>query len=838
MAYRPSWGMRAAAASATHDARRRGVGRGTSLVQTLRAHEHRSAALLLGLLVLAYLWPALIEGRLLSPLAQLYNDYPWLSAVPRGVKQWINGDMGDVPVSYYPWDVLARRLIHAGTFPAWNPYAFAGTPLFANGQIAWLSPFSLPLWILPLNYALGVAAALKLWCAGFGTYLLARELRLGFLPALVAGTGFALGSFNVVWLSYGIFVSVAAMLPWALWLTERIVRDGRGRDGLALAVVLTVALLGGHPGTQLHLLAGTALYALVRTATVTDVSWRDRGLRLGLVCGGTATALLLAAVVLLPAERASTDTIGALIRQHGAPSFRSAQMPRGVLRTVLFPDWWGRPGDGAISYGPAAYRERTFYAGAATLVLALIALVSAGRWRRKAPFAVLGALGLAIAVRTEPLYAFVIGLPAFDRVQNARIYLWFTLAAAVLAGFGAQQALDARGRLGRAWVAPAAALLVGLVIAAGLLAGGVDGSAVVHDVLHRPATGPHDALALASVAWWLIPVAALTAALLLMRSPRRRQAAAIALALVVAFDLLHFADGYQPMGPADKVIPPRTPAIAYLERHRHEGRIAGVQSLVADWTTLYGLYDVRGSDEPAPSLRYHQLMLLANPAREYPNNLDGVSAQGPRVLGLLGVRYVLLTPRTLGASRGLRTVYTGRDGKIYRNRFAVPRAYVATTPRPVASEEEELATVADASFDPRHTVIVRADEIGEAPLSTANAGSAAVVREGNSTVTLQATLAQPGVVVLDDAWAPGWSVQVDGRPARPLRADVVLRGVVVPAGTHRITWSYRVPGLRAGAALSGVGLLVVLAWAVVLVRLRSRARTSRPRSSDPATTAA
>ncbi|HEU4701728.1 MAG TPA: YfhO family protein [Conexibacter sp.] len=807
-------------------------------MRALRAHEHRSAALLLALLVLAYLWPALIEGRLLSPLAQLWGSHPWQTSAPRGIGRWINGDMGDVPVTYYPWDVLARRFIHAGTFPAWNPYAFAGTPLFANSQIAWLSPFSLPLWILPLNYALGVAAALKLWMAGFGTYLLARELRLSFLPALVAGTAFALCSFNVVWLTYGVFVSVAAMLPWAIWLTERIVRDGRGGDGLALVAVLAAALLGGHPGTQLHLLAAVALYAVVRSLTVTGVAWRERGLRLALLGASTITALLLAAVVLLPAERAAADTIGALMRRDGAPSFRSAQMPAGVLRTALFPDWWGRPGNALLSDGPGAYRERTFYAGAATLVLAFVALASAGGWRRKAPFAVLGLLGLAVAVRTPPLYEVVISLPAFDRIQNARIYLWFTLAAAVLAAFGLQAVLDARGRLGRAWLAPAAGLLAGLATAAALVAGGVSWPAVRHALLHRPATGAHDALALASVLWWLIPVAALVAALWLARSARHRQAAVVGIALLAAFDLLHFASGYQPIGPADRVIPPRTPAIAYLERHRHEGRIVGVQALTADWSTLYRLHDVRGSDEPAPSLRYHQLMLLANPTREYPTDLNGVSAQGPRVLGLLGVRYLLLTPRTSGSSRGLRVVYAARDGKVYKNRFAAPRAFVASTTRVAASEDEELATVAEDGFDPRYGAVVRADELDGQALPGASSGSAAVVREDNSSVTLQATLAQPGIVVLGDAWAPGWSVEVDGRPARPLQANVVLRGVAVPAGTHRIAWRYRVPGLRAGAALSAVGLLVVLGWAVALARLRSRARTSRPRSSDPATTAA
>jgi hypothetical protein len=62
---------------------------------------------------------------------------------------------------------------------------------------------------------------------------------------------------------------------------------------------------------------------------------------------------------------------------------------------------------------------------------------------------------------------------------------------------------------------------------------------------------------------------------------------------------------------------------------------------------------------------------------------------------------------------------------------------------------------------------------------------------------------------------------------------VVLRGVIVPAGAHEIVWSYRVPGLRAGAALSGLGAVVLLAWAGALV-VRSRRRPAAAITVDAA----
>jgi hypothetical protein len=797
--------------------------RGASVVDALRAHEHRSAALLLGLVVLAYLWPALVEGHVLSPTALLYAEAPWRTGAPAGIARWINGDLGDVPLSYYPWDVLARRMIHAGTFPAWNPYAFGGTPLLANAQIAWLSPFSLPLWILPLNYGLGVAAALKLWTAGFGTYLLARELRLGFWPGMVAGIAFALCSYNIVWLTFGVFVSVAAMLPWALWLVERIARRGHPIDGLALAGVLTVALVGGHPGTQLHVLAATALYAAIRVATLGDADGRERLRRLALVGGGLAVALLAAAVVLLPAERTSVDTVGAAARAHGAPGFAGSQMPFGVVRTALFPDWWGRPSEGALlGPDPAGYRERTFYAGAATLVLALIALLSQGGWRRKAPFAVLGALGLAIALRLPGLYPVVIRLPGFDRVQNSRIYLWFLLATAILAGFGLQRIADARGRLGRAWVAPAAALLAAIVAVAAIGPAGDRWSAALRHLVDRSGRAA-DALALASVLRWLAFAALLTAIVLMVRrTPRVRTVALALVVLLVALDLLQFADGYNPIGPASTVIPRRTAAIAYLQGHRDNGRIAGIQAVGADYTTVFGLRDVGGYDAPLPSERFFRLWRLMDPVAD-PYSLTHFTELSPRILGLLGARWLLLPPGVQLPGGQVRAVYEGADASVYENRLVAPRAFVARDVRLMSSADEEFATLGEPSFDPRREATVRASEVAGTPPPSDGRGSARIVAERNASVTLRTTTARRSLVVLGDTWGPGWSVEVDGRAAQPLQANAVLRAVVVPAGQHEVVWSYRVPGLRLGLTLSVLGLTLAAAWAGALA-VRSRRR--------------
>ena len=140
-----------------------------------------------------------------------------------------------------PWHELRRELLRSGTFPAWNPHALTGIPLFANPQAGLFSPFSLPLWVLPFTYAFGVVAALKLWAAAFGTYLLARELRLGFLAGLLAGIAFGFCSMDVVWLMPEAVPAVVVMLPWMLWLVERLARGGGG-TGSAIGLACVTAI--------------------------------------------------------------------------------------------------------------------------------------------------------------------------------------------------------------------------------------------------------------------------------------------------------------------------------------------------------------------------------------------------------------------------------------------------------------------------------------------------------------------------------------------------------------------------------------------------------------------
>jgi len=823
-----------------------GAGRRPSVVDAVARHESLAAAALLALLVLAYLWPALLGGKMLSPLSSLYGFTPWRTLAPRDLGDYLNPLLGDVPTADYPWRFLARELIREGTFPAWNPHVFAGIPFFANPQTMLLSPFSVPLWVLPLSYAVGLAAALTLWAAAFGAYLLVRELGVRFLPGLLAGVAYALCSFHVVWLTHGSPPAVSALLPWMLWAIERVMRRGALAPALGLAIATAVALTGGHPGTQVHVLGASALYALLRAATLERGARGVRGRRLGLALGGLAAGVLLVAVMFVPELLAAHGTLGTQARRGGG-ELPGTHMPLGALASMLLPDWWGRPSAFQIA-GPVfhpqpgvavevTYNERTFFAGVVALLLAVVGLLAGGRRRRELPFVVLGVLALAVPLHAPGLYQLVERLPGFALVQNQRMHFVFELAVAVLAAFGLDALLDGRARR-RALLAPALGLLAVLVAVLVLRPGG----AAVSQVLHHFATGADvsaaAALSLTSVAWVLLLSCAVGALLLaLLRWPRAAGTIAAALVLLAAFDMLRFAQGYQPMGDPAKVIPPQTAAIRYLERHAADGRVMGLGvSFPNDWTLVYGLDDVRGYDPPYPSLRLYRLWRAANPEQGdwEPFRMSGLGGATHQVLDVLGARYLVAEPGTRLAApgadlRGVRTVYAGADATIFLNERSAPRALVARRVELVDGEAAARDALIEEGFDARRDAVVERSAPGAAALAGAGPGEGvvAVISDEDARVELRAHLQRRGLVVLDDALFDGWRVAVDGRPAPVVRVDDVMRGVVVGPGTHRVTWSYTVPGIRLGALLS---LLAAVALAATALTIRRRGRRAARRA--------
>ena len=78
--------------------------------------------------------------------------------------------------------------------------------------------------------------------------------------------------------------------------------------------------------------------------------------------------------------------------------------------------------------------------------------------------------------------------------------------------------------------------------------------------------------------------------------------------------------------------------------------------------------------------------------------------------------------------------------------------------------------------------------------------------------------------MLTDLHYPGWKATVDGRDAPIERVNYLMRGVQVPAGTHRVEFTYEPTSYRVGWIVSLIATLGVLIAGLVGWRSQRRRR--------------
>jgi hypothetical protein len=162
---------------------------------------------------------------------------------------------------------------------------------------------------------------------------------------------------------------------------------------------------------------------------------------------------------------------------------------------------------------------------------------------------------------------------------------------------------------------------------------------------------------------------------------------------------------------------------------------------------------------------------------------------------------------------------------VLENRRVLPRVWLTSATERLAAPAVlgavESGLLPDGrAFDPAAVALVEdGPQLGAG--SADPDAQAAIVEYTPTRIVLQSHAGAPAFLVLSEIFFPGWQASVDGAPTPIWRTDYVLRGLAVPAGTHRIELVYAPRSVRIGAAISA---LAFSALAAVAVAQRRRAR--------------
>ena len=713
-----------------------------------------------------------------------------------------NPIISDQVLQFEPWAEFMRQEVAAGRLPLWNPYVAGGVPFAANPQTALYYPLSSPLAVIVPDANPAFRAGLHAFLAAWFMALFLLRLGLSRLAAGFGGLVFAFSQFLSVWIGYPIGWAVAWFPAW-LYFAERFSTEARASRTLFWAAgVIGLSALAGHPETTFHSAVFAMLYAALRSASVGG--WRHMGrgpLRLG-VAG--VFGALLAAVMLVPFGEYLVHSSAYLARQ--SAHHAAFALPPDLALGAVFPWLFGAPAHDVLA---ANYNERAVYAGLVTLLLAGGIVFHRHAWQGPWPILIgLGIVGLLAGFDVGGLHRILGAVPGFSVIANHRLVFLATLALAALAALALARLPSLPGL--RRWWIPA----LGLYGLALLLLMVPDNPLFPHlnEVIQRK--GTHSFVTRAVLWAGALGVAALAAMVFLRRRPGLLVATLAGLGVA---ELVFFAWPINTVTPASWRTR-STPEIDALVA-RQPGRLIALEKHSALLPTTALRYRLRTLNS-YEAIGVHRFDRLVGALKR----LDENELHDPR-LRLLGVTHLYAPEELASVPAGWTHEPLGK-GHLYEVAGALPRAFISGSLEMRWNWDALEKELASPGFDPE-TRTVWADFETNFRYAGRQVGPddrADIVVDDPGRVEIQATLSGPGMLVLTDAFFPGWKVTVDGAPGFALPVYGGVRGVPLTRGTRRVVFTYEPLSFRVGAAISLAALLVWVGGLVLMALVRTRAR--------------
>ena len=723
----------------------------------------------------------------------------------------------DLLTYFYPIKFSVAEAFKASALPLWDHRMAAGFPVMAGLQSAVFYPPSIAHHTLTFFSAIRFTFVFHYALAAAGAYVLFRSWKSPIYVSLIGAVCFAFAGTIVSLSNLLNHFQSAVWLPWLLYSWEKVLRVSDLRQVCIFSLVALCQVLAGSPEIFLlstvllaidtlrfvHeenlsglgrvsarafaagcMILGLGMVQWLPTAELVTQSRRDQAIHISEALSWSLHPTSLIGLFLPTLEPDVSLTIGIrLLAAQGVPFLLSHYI--GVFGLFGFCSW---------SYAaPPKERAVVLAAIAGSLVLALGSFtpVYPFLYERLPPLRVLRFPEKYWYV-TFSLLVFVVvrGLHRMDEQQNSRA--WWKIAALICAG----------------WLIP---YLV-FCIRPQLLASFLVSSGATTSVLTDPKT---IAAILVAFEKQIALSLSLAGALALYRLGYLRHGLLGALLVLAAFfDLssvtkpLHFLRDQNVVAHVPRILdnPPADHGRLFYyppgnNVHPSFMKVAGnpsyhkateisLNNLLPNAGILYGFEYFQDIDALGRR-SYTDFLMFIN---SLPDQNRG------KLLRILNVKYVVAFHAVELAELSLVRQFPEHYSVLYEVDRPVPRAYIAQRALFDVDAKRTLERMASEDFDPSRDVVL------DAPVALQSKelfyGRATIRAYENRRVLIEAHLNEPGILVLTDAFYPGWKVFVDGREQMIRRANYLFRGVELPSGAHKVEFIYDPLSFKAGLAIS------------------------------------
>jgi len=712
----------------------------------------------------------------------------------------------DVFSNNFPQKVFGAQQLQQGRIPALNPDWALGQPYRGNPAALAFYPGNLLYVLLPFWSAFNLHFVLHWLLALFGMRALARSLDQSESAALLAGITYAGCGWFLSTLTFYNIVAVAGWWPWVMAFAVR-----GGKRGIAFGgAACGMTLLSGEPITA----ALGLLPALL--AVIPRHGWR-RGF--GTVFAVGFLGLLIALPQMIATARIFSFSFRGGHGAFGSIAFQYFLQPFRMLELILpLPfGWHGFRGPLGIWYDPMAQRLPFFlsiYGGIVGLALAF----KARRWG----WLLLAGSSLALATLggsfTDLMNTLSFGVFRYPE----KLLFWLALSLPLLAGWGLDRLLREKAPKWRGMILTLSVLALGVSGILAFVRGGlvqqIEARTLGHRFTFSPADVANTQLLKLTLELFLMAVLLFLTAWAIRKGRPAVVVACQLVALLQLFSLVHTdsTSHYRPLTPWEERVGPGAavastplmlPAWHGLSQYpeipagpRSLQQRAEAQDLYPAPGSLHGLQyplalNLEGLNSPFCTLLEINLARLDWSARFNWFRVIGLDALAVRAEPPDAPRFELLDT----------AVRYGEPSRLYRIPNPAPRAW---WPESVTSAPNPREALREVSFaeDPVQAVVA------SGPASHLPGGKVTVIDETPDRIELEISSPGGGLAVLQRAFHPLLEARLaDGSSITTMPVNLILTGVVVPAGIHTVVLSVsQWPEIL--ASLFSLGVLFGALW--------------------------
>jgi len=178
-------------------------------------------------------------------------------------------------------------------------------------------------------------------------------------------------------------------------------------------------------------------------------------------------------------------------------------------------------------------------------------------------------------------------------------------------------------------------------------------------------------------------------------------------------------------------------------------------------------------------------------------------------------------------------IITKPDQPALRNTNANGPAWFVSDVKLVKNANEEILASGSKAFQNSKTRAIVSSEYANmvVGLKADSTSSIELTKYDPSELAYRSNSKTKQLAVFSEIYYPaGWNCYIDGKkPVETLRANYLLRAVVVPAGAHQVTWKFEPASVQVGTTLSMLGSgLLLLGFALALWLTYKRANNQAP----------